>query len=167
MAIADDALAVDEEGLGRAVNPEIQPQHAVRIVEIDLIGIAELRQPLDGLVPLILVVHADDGNALPRQLLEVGVLPIAGRAPGGPDVEQHGAPLEDAPVMLLVEVVDVLQGEHGHLLVHHHGFQLGGVGVEPLEQEHGAHQEDDEGQQKQPGLLAHALLSSSSRRPKR
>jgi hypothetical protein len=32
VAIADDALAVDEEGLGRA-RPEIQPQHAVRIAD--------------------------------------------------------------------------------------------------------------------------------------
>ncbi len=68
--------------------------------------------------------------------------------------------------MLLIEVVDVLQGEHGHFLAHHHGLELGGVGVEPLEQKHGPQQKHDEGDQKQPGLLAHAL-ASSSRRPKR
>src|SRR6476469_4853394 len=64
MLPAHDAVAVDEECFGRAVDTPIQCVAAVGIDQHDPIRVAELLEPAQGVGVLVLPVVADDAHAL-------------------------------------------------------------------------------------------------------
>src|SRR5664279_5053778 len=88
---ADDAVAVDDEGLRHAVHAEIDADPSLVVEERGVVRVAEAGQPAVGVEPRVLVVEAIDRHgALLGELDEHRVLLAAGDAPRGPDVEDEG-----------------------------------------------------------------------------
>src|SRR6187401_534016 len=86
--VADHAVLVDDEGLGHAVDAEVDADAALDVVERRVVRIAEAREPAVGVLALVLVVEAvERHDLLLRELDEERMLLAAGDAPGGPDVE--------------------------------------------------------------------------------
>src|SRR5690348_5996695 len=87
---ADDAVAVDQEGLGHARQAPIDRDRAVEIVTHLPERIAEAVEPGARLLGLVLPGNADQGDAvLLRQALEQRLLGEAGRAPAREEVHQY------------------------------------------------------------------------------
>ena len=62
MLEAHDAALVDDEGLGHAVDAEVDADTPVLVEDRQVVRIAELLQPRKALGPRVLVVQADDGS---------------------------------------------------------------------------------------------------------
>src|SRR3954462_8373063 len=60
LLVADDALAIDDVGLGHAVDAVVDADAAVRIEHDQLVRIAVFLQPRHRIVALVLVVETDD-----------------------------------------------------------------------------------------------------------
>src|SRR6266850_2674695 len=60
--VADDAPAIDDVGLGHAVDPVVDTDAPVRVEHDQLIGIAVALEPGQRLVARVLVVEPDDGR---------------------------------------------------------------------------------------------------------
>ena len=89
LLVADHALPVDHEGLGHAVDAEIDAHPALGIGDAQHVGIAELLEPRLAGVRLVLVVEPDERNdAALRELHEQRMLVAARRAPRRPHVEE-------------------------------------------------------------------------------
>src|ERR1700754_69187 len=85
---AHDALLVDHEGLGHAVDAEVDAHAALLVEERHGIRVAETREPAEAFFSRVFVVQADDRHrARLREAHERRVLGAAGLAPRGPDVE--------------------------------------------------------------------------------
>ncbi len=77
---------------GAPYTPRSTPSVPSRVDDVELVRIAELRQPQTRLRGIVLVVHADDPQAaLFVNAQQFGVFGAARRAPGRPDVDEHGA----------------------------------------------------------------------------
>src|SRR5687767_663185 len=84
--VADHALAVDDVGFGYAVDAVVDRDTASGVVHRELVGIAVAREPRQRVLARVLVVQADDRDAL-RQLAHHRMLDQARRAPRRPHVE--------------------------------------------------------------------------------
>src|SRR5678815_5541151 len=86
--VADDALAVDDEGFGYAVDAVVHAQAPLSIVQRKRVGVAEAPEPGERLVGFVLVVEPDDRRgAGARERRECGMLLAARHAPRGPYVQ--------------------------------------------------------------------------------
>lgn len=88
--VADNAVAVEHEGLGNAVNAPVDCREAFEIVGDLGVGITQVAQPLQGVVEPVLVVLAvyrDFTRVL--QFHEQGMFQAAGRTPAGEHVVQR------------------------------------------------------------------------------
>src|SRR5262249_16491862 len=59
--VADHAFAVDDEGLGHAVDAVVHAEASLAVVQRKRVGIAEAPEPGERLLGLVLVVEADHG----------------------------------------------------------------------------------------------------------
>src|SRR5688572_22075011 len=85
--VADDALAIDDVGLGHAVDAVVDRDLARGVVNRELVGIAVASKPGQRILAGILVVKADYGDSF-GQLGDHRMLDQARRAPRCPHVEQ-------------------------------------------------------------------------------
>jgi hypothetical protein len=115
---ANDAVAVDDEGLRDAIDAEVEADAAVLVEERRVVGIAEARQPRARVGAGVLVVESvDRHDALLRELEQQRVLFAAGDAPRGPDVEDERLALEVFEAHGLGGVVEPGEGELRRRLV--------------------------------------------------
>src|SRR3954471_18762372 len=103
LLVADHALAVDEIGLGDAVDAVVDADAPVRIEDDELVRVAVSLQPRQRVVALVLVVEADHRHETgARDARDHRVLDEARRAPRRPHVQHpHAAEhllLREAPV---------------------------------------------------------------------
>src|SRR3989344_5750477 len=92
--VTDDALLVDQEGLGRAVYAQVQAQAAALVTNVQLVGIVKFLQPFLRRCVVIIVVDAMDDHALRGPAIEYRGFDLAGDTPGCPHVDQCGFALE-------------------------------------------------------------------------
>src|SRR5918992_2179751 len=85
--VADDALAIDDVGLGHAVDAVVDRDLARGVVHRELVGIAVAREPRQRILARVLVIEPDHRDGL-GQLGDHGMLDQAWRAPRRPYVEQ-------------------------------------------------------------------------------
>src|SRR6188508_2150733 len=115
---ADDAVLVDDEGLGHAVDAEVDADPALDVVERGVVRIAEAGQPAGGVLALVLVVEAvERHHLLLRELDQQRMLLAAGDAPRGPDVEHPDLAAHVVESDRPAGVVEPRQGELRRRLV--------------------------------------------------
>src|SRR5215467_1085492 len=86
--VADDALLVDQVGLGHAVDAVVDSDAAVEVEDRDLVRIAHALQPREAVLALVLVVEPVYRHvAALREVEKHRVLFAAGDAPRRPHVE--------------------------------------------------------------------------------
>jgi hypothetical protein len=164
VAIADNPLAVDKEGLRRAVHPEIQPQHAVAVVQAEGIGIAEGIEPGHRLGAIVFIVQANHPHAARRQRIEILVFRAAGRAPGGPDVEQDRlAVAQHRLIVGFAGLIQRFQPEGRHRFADQRRLQHGRIfaaGVARQLHHQRRHQQQEEDQRDKQQFTLHGCASS-------
>src|SRR5690606_38382193 len=67
---------------------DVDDQPALRVLDIELVGLAQLLQPAPSRLAVVLVVDPVNGHPLAGDLVEHRMLGATGGAPGGPDVDQ-------------------------------------------------------------------------------
>src|SRR5690606_13072096 len=101
-----------EEGFRCAVDPPVDGGPAFVVDQDHRIRIAELLQPAQGVLALVLPVVADDADLPSRGVArQHGVFLAAGRAPAAPDIEQVGLPQQFGRSDLSLRLVQQRQGE--------------------------------------------------------
>src|SRR5690606_41297016 len=68
--VVDDPVGIAQEGLGGAIHAEVDAQTALRVLDIELVGIAQLLQPAPSRLAVVLVVDPVNGHPLAGQLVE-------------------------------------------------------------------------------------------------
>ncbi|MNT53083.1 hypothetical protein D3C72_1901540 [compost metagenome] len=161
--MADDAALVDQEGLRRAIDPQVQAETALVVANVQLIRVMELGQPLDSCGVVILVVDAMNDYALLRQLVQVRVLDLARRAPGGPDVDQCRL-ADQVSLGQGLAVLHRLERKGREWLADHCRWQLAGVEEQAAVEKHRHQQKHCQRQHHDPTLHAVAPdMPSTSR----
>ena len=96
MAVFYGAVGGDEVGFGCAIDAEVGDEAAVRVAQVQTVGVAVAGEEGGGVRDFVGVVRrpvdADDGDLL-AELQQVGVFVVAGGTPAAPDVEQVGLAL--------------------------------------------------------------------------
>src|SRR5262245_4738028 len=145
--VADDALAIDDVGLGYAVHPVVDGDAPGGVVDRDLEGIAVALEPGQRVLARVLVVEADHRrDARGGELAHHRVLHEARRAPRGPHV-QH--PHLAQHVLLregLVRLVQERQVERRRGLADERGRHLAGIELQADREQADEHEKarDDE-----------------------
>src|SRR5690606_17375154 len=159
--VADDAPGVDEEGLRRAIHAQVQAQATLGILDVQLVGVVQLAQPLLRRFALVLVVDAVNHHAGLSQLVQHRMFVTTGRAPGGPDIDQCRLALEVIYAQGALGIVQRRQTEGRERLADQRRGQLGGIEEQTAIQEYGNRQECQQRQQQQ--QTSHALTSCMPR----
>ncbi|MNT40006.1 hypothetical protein D3C72_1762960 [compost metagenome] len=163
MLVTDDALGVDQEGFRRAIDTQVQAQAALVVADIELIRIVELGQPLDCGRVVILVIDPVNDHALLGQLVQVWVLNLARRTPGGPDVDQRRL-ADQVGLGQGLAVLHRFQRKGRERLADHCRGQLGGVEEQTAVEKHRHQQKHRQRQHHDPTLHAVAPdMPSTSR----
>src|SRR5436190_3851818 len=158
--VADDAFAIDDVGLGHAVDAVVDADAAVHVGDDQVIGIAVALEPGQRVLALVLVIQADHRrDAGARHLCDHRMLDQARRAPGGPDVhDPHLAEhllLREALVGL--DEQRQLEGRRG--LADEGRWHLAGVEAQ-ANREQGDQRDEDADDPAEPG---HAVTASRAR----
>src|SRR4051812_1738234 len=163
--VADHPLAVDDEGLGHAVDAVVHPEAALAVVQGERVGVAEASEPGNGLLALVLVVEPDHRRgARARQRGEGGVLLAARDAPRSPHVENPYLPFEGVRTDALVGRTEGRQLERRRLLADERRRQLARVERQACAEERRGDAEERE-RNEAPALHGCALLKAASAPP--
>ena len=116
VAVADGAVAADEVGFRCAIDAEVGDEAAVRVAQVQAVGVAVFRQHGGGVGDFVFVIRrpvdADDGD-LRGAFDEVGVFDAAGGALAAPDVDEVGRVLRQVGIGVAAAVVKSGQVEGG------------------------------------------------------
>ena len=82
---------IEHIGLRRAINAEIQSDRTLYVHHVELIGVAQLCQPLSGLDRLVFVIEPINRHSLLGKGQQIRMLHAAGVAPGCPYIHQRGS----------------------------------------------------------------------------
>src|SRR5262245_35859380 len=144
--VADDALLVDQVGLGHAVDAVVDADASFEIEYRDLVGIAHALQPGEAVLALVLVVEAVDRHCAARREVEQHrVLLAAGDAPRRPHVEHPDLAEHVALAELLAGLVQLRQLEVRRGLADERRGHLARVELEPYGEEKEQRDEDGGG----------------------
>ena len=116
VAVADGAVAADEVGFRGAIDAKVGDEGAVRVAQVQAVGVAACCQHGGGVGDFVFVIRrpvdADDGD-LRGAFDEVGVFDAAGGAPAAPDVDEVGRVLRQVGMGVAAAVVKSGQVEGG------------------------------------------------------
>src|SRR5579859_8052860 len=100
--VADHAVLVDKEGLGRAIDTPVDGHVADGIESDCIVRVAILVEHGEGILPVILVIEPmDRQESAGGESHQHGMLFMAGSTPAGPYVEQAHLADEDALIQFL------------------------------------------------------------------
>ena len=153
----DAAVAADHEGLRHPIDPPIDRGAAVAVGAGGDERVAVAADEAARVVGLVLVIDADDANALVLgELHEQRRFVVAGRAPGRPDIDQRDRAFEIAARntrhlgAVAHEAGDRRQRGLGHRLSDQGRRESRGIaGEQPNEEQRRKREEGDERQQNQ------------------
>src|SRR6185369_11159883 len=163
--VADDALAVDDEGFGHAVDAVVHAEAAFAVIQRERIRIAEASEPGERLLGFVLVVEPDHRRAArARERRQRGVLLAARDAPRSPHI-QHPHRAEHFVVREnLVGLMEKRQRERRCALADERGRQLARVKREAQREERRGDAEERE-RNEAPAVHGRGRLSTESAPP--